>query len=64
MGKIFCVARDESGENKPKGQVLGLGVVSRDSDCGNGVIFYLVCYQECGLLISALSKNPQHGLTC
>lgn len=57
MGKVFCVSNDESGENKSEGQVLGLGAVSREFDCGNIVKFYLVCYKKCWLLISALSKS-------
>lgn len=53
MGKVFGVSNDESGENKFEGQVLGLGAVSGEFDCGNVVRFYLVCYKK--MLIANLS---------
>lgn len=45
MGKVFCVPRDEPGENEFRGLVLGLGVVNREFECGNVVRFYLMCYK-------------------
>lgn len=45
-------------QTKSKGQILGLGVVSREFDSKYVVSFYFVCYKKTRLLISALSKSP------